>query len=39
MRIRESREKLLDAAFLEVYKNGYHGASTAAILKNAGVPK
>jgi len=39
VRIRESREKLLDAAFLEVYKNGYHGASTAAILKNAGVPK
>lgn len=39
MQIRESREKLLDAAFMEVYKNGYHGASTASILKNAGVPK
>jgi TetR/AcrR family transcriptional repressor of nem operon len=39
MQIRESREKLLDAAFMEVYKNGYHGASIASILKNAGVPK
>ena len=39
MKIRESREKLLDAAFMEVYKNGYHGASTASILKSAGVPK
>jgi len=35
----ESRKKLLDAAFIEVYNNGYHGASTASILTNAGVPK
>ena len=34
-----SREKLLDAAFLEVYTQGYHGAATAQILKSAGVPK
>ena len=34
-----SREKLLDAAFLEVYTQGYHGAATASILKSAGVPK
>lgn len=34
-----SRIKLLDAAFLEVYKSGYHGAATAKILKEAGVPK
>lgn len=35
----QTREKLLDAAFEEVYINGYHGASTAAILKKAHVPK
>ncbi len=34
-----SRIKLLDAAFLEVYKFGYHGSATAKILKEAGVPK
>jgi len=35
----ETRSKLLDAAFIEVYVNGYHGASTAAILKIANTPK
>lgn len=39
MKHNDSRERLLDAAFLEVYKNGYHGTGTAAILKKAGVPK
>ncbi|MCH9814534.1 MAG: TetR/AcrR family transcriptional regulator [Epsilonproteobacteria bacterium] len=34
-----SREKLLDTTFLEVYMYGYAGASTANILKIAGVPK
>ncbi len=34
-----SRDKLLDATFDHVYRYGYHGASTAAILKQAGVPK
>ncbi len=34
-----SRDKLLDATFVEVYRYGYHGASTAAILQKAGVPK
>jgi len=34
-----SRDKLLDATFVEVYKHGYSGASTATILKNAKVPK
>ena len=34
-----SRDKLLDATFAEVYRYGYHGASTAAILQKAGVPK
>jgi len=34
-----SRDKLLDATFTEVYKYGYSGASTANILKIAGVPK
>lgn len=34
-----TRTKLLDAAFQEVYKNGYHGAATAAILKRANLPK
>ncbi len=34
-----SREKLLDVTFAEVYRYGYHGAATAAILKQAGVPK
>lgn len=37
--INNTREKLLDAAFLEVYVNGYHGASISAILKQANVPK
>jgi TetR/AcrR family transcriptional repressor of nem operon len=35
----DTRTKLLDAAFEEVYKNGYHGSATAAILKKAAVPK
>jgi TetR/AcrR family transcriptional repressor of nem operon len=35
----DTRARLLDAAFQEVYKNGYHGAATAAILKAADVPK
>lgn len=39
MKHSDGRERLLDAAFLEVYKHGYHGAATASILKNAGVPK
>ncbi len=34
-----SRERLLDITFEEVYRYGYQGASTAAILKKAGVPK
>ncbi len=34
-----SRDKLLDATFNEVYMYGYAGASTAKILKIAGVPK
>ncbi len=34
-----SRDKLLDATFSEVYMYGYSGASTANILKVAGVPK
>ena len=34
-----SRDKLLDTTFSEVYKYGYSGASTANILKIAGVPK
>lgn len=34
-----SRDKLLDVTFEEVYKFGYGGASTSAILKKAGVPK
>jgi TetR/AcrR family transcriptional repressor of nem operon len=35
----DTRAKLLDAAFAEIYANGYHGTATAAILKRAGVPK
>jgi TetR/AcrR family transcriptional repressor of nem operon len=35
----DTRAKLLDAAFAEIYSNGYHGTATAAILKRAGVPK
>ncbi len=34
-----SREKLLDVTFEVVYRYGYQGAATAAILKQAGVPK
>jgi len=34
-----TRDKLLDATFNEVYMYGYTGASTANILKIAGVPK
>jgi len=39
MKENETREKLLDATFFEVYSNGYHGAGTASILKRANVPK
>ncbi|UFS63230.1 TetR/AcrR family transcriptional regulator [Sulfurimonas sp. HSL-3221] len=39
MKRQDSRARLLDAAFAEVYKNGYHGTGTAVILKAAGVPK
>ena len=35
----DTRARLLDAAFAEIYTHGYHGAATAAILKGAGVPK
>ena len=35
----KAREKLLDVTFEEVYRYGYCGAGTAAILKKAGVPK
>jgi AcrR family transcriptional regulator len=34
-----SRDALLDATFAHVYRHGYHGAATAAILTDAGVPK
>jgi len=34
-----SRDRLLDAAFTEVYKFGYSGAATASILKRAAVPR
>lgn len=34
-----NREKLLDVTFTQVYMYGYAGASTANILKIAGVPK
>jgi TetR/AcrR family transcriptional repressor of nem operon len=34
-----AREKLLDVTFEEVYRYGYCGAGTAAILNKAGVPK
>ena len=34
-----SRDKLLDVTFEEVYRYGYGGASTATILKKAGVPR
>jgi TetR/AcrR family transcriptional repressor of nem operon len=34
-----SRDKLLDVTFDEVYIYGYCGASTATILKKAGVPR
>ena len=39
MQKKNTRTKLLNAAFLEVYINGYHGASTANILKKSKVPK
>lgn len=35
----QTREKLLDAAYLEVYKNGYNAASTTNILKSVNIPK
>jgi len=34
-----TRQKLLDAAFLEVYINGYNAASTTNILKTTKIPK
>ena len=34
-----TREKLLEAAFEEVYQNGYHGTGLTQILKRAGVNK
>jgi len=39
MKRQGTREKLLDAAFMEVYRYGYHGTGTASILKAAGAPK
>ena len=40
MKITETnRDKLLDTTFKHVYRYGYHGASTASILAEAGVPK
>jgi len=39
MKENETRNKLLDATFFEVYSNGYHGGATASILKRAKVPK
>jgi TetR/AcrR family transcriptional repressor of nem operon len=36
---KNSRDKLLDVTFEEVYRYGYGGASTASILKKAGVPR
>ena len=33
------RDRLLDATFAHVYRYGYHGASTAAILRDADAPK
>lgn len=39
MKEKETRNKLLDATFYEVYSHGYHGAATASILKRAQVPK
>jgi len=36
---RSSKDRMLDAAYYEVYKHGFQSASTAAILKKAGVPK
>lgn len=35
----QTRDKLLNAAFEEVYIKGYHGSSTSVILKNAKTPK
>ncbi len=34
-----TRNRLLDATFAHVYRYGYHGASTAAILRDADAPK
>ncbi len=34
-----TRDRLLDATFTHVYRYGYHGASTAAILHDAEAPK
>jgi len=39
MKENETRRKLLDATFLEIYSKGYHGAATASILRRANVPK
>jgi len=35
----KTRDKLLDAAYEEIYKHGYQGASIDAILKTCSVPK
>lgn len=35
----DTREKLLDIAFEEIYTHGYQGAATATILKHAAVTK
>ena len=39
MKKQNTREKLLDITFQEVYINGYASTSVDAILKRAGVPK
>ncbi len=37
--MKSSKQKLLDATFEEIYKNGYNGTSLGDILKNSGVKK
>jgi AcrR family transcriptional regulator len=34
-----SRDALLDATFLHVYRHGYHGAATGNILREVGAQK
>ena len=36
---KDTRELLLDSAFMSFYKNGYQGANIAAILKEVGINK